>query len=178
MNSKKFYCIWVMTGTEDEYIKDVQPLLDAPLSQCRGQLYTFGKKMKLKKGKEYIAPLFPSYVFLETDKINNIRILQSGKGFIKVLPNNNEIQPLNEDDTKLIVSILKYGTIIPIMRASFDVDDRIRILDGPFKGKEGLITAVNRRNKRVNFEVKLMNGVMVIGLTYELLQQTPKMFNN
>ena len=158
-----------MTGAEEEYIKDIQPLLDDPKSQIKGKLYNFGKKMKLKNGKEYTATLFPSYVFLETDKIEDIQILQKGKGFIKILPNNNQIQPLNEDDTNLILSILKYGMVIPIMHATFDVNDKIVILDGPFKGKEALVTAVNRRNRRVNFEVKLMNGVSVIGLTYDLM---------
>ena len=161
-----------MTGCENEYVKDVQPLLDDPRSLLQGKLYNIGKQMKLKKGKEYIEPLFPSYIFLETDKINNIQPLQKGKGFVKVLPNNNEIIPLNEEDTDLILSLLKYGTTIPIMHACFDVNDRIVILDGPFKGKEGLVTAVNRRNKRINFEVKLMNGVIVIGLTYELMQKS------
>ena len=129
--------------------------------------------MRLKNGKEYTAPLFPSYIFLETDELNSkdLRLLQKGRGFIKILPNNKEIQSLSPDDTELILSIIKFGTVIPIIHATFDVNDKIVILDGPFKGKVGLVTAVNRRNKRVNFEVKLMNGIAVIGLTYEVMDR-------
>ena len=57
---------------------------------------------------------------------------------------------------------------------SFDLNDRIVILDGPFKGKEGLVTAVNRRNKRVNFEVNLINGTKLIGLSYEIMKKNDK----
>ena len=160
-----------MTGSESEYIKEVQPLLDAPSSTCKGKLYNLGKQMKLKSGKEYIEPLFPSYVFFEAEQLDDYSILQKGPGFLKILPDNKEIHPLDKTDKILILSILKYGTVLPILHASFDVNDRIVILDGPFKGKEGQITAVNRRNKRVNFKVKLLNGVVVIGLTYELIQK-------
>ena len=173
---KKFYCLWVITGSEEDYVKDVQPLLDDPESPIQGKLYNLGKQMRLKNGKEYTAPLFPSYIFLETDQLNSkdLRLLQKGRGFIKILPNNKEIQSLSPDDTELILSIIKFGTVIPIVHATFDVNDKIVILDGPFKGKEGLVTAVNRRNKRVNFEVKLMNGIAVIGLTYEVMDRVDK----
>ena len=173
---KKFYCLWVITGSEEDYVKDVQPLLDDPESPIHGKLYNLGKQMRLKNGKEYTAPLFPSYIFLETDQLNtkDLRLLQKGRGFIKILPNNKEIQSLSPDDTELILSIIKFGTVIPIVHATFDVNDKIVILDGPFKGKEGLVTAVNRRNKRVNFEVKLMNGIAVIGLTYEVMDRVDK----
>ena len=66
---------------------------------------------------------------------------------------------------------------MPVLHVSFDVNDRIRILDGPFIGQEALITAVNRRNKRINFEVELMNGSRLIGLTYEVVgkvEQRPR----
>lgn len=171
--AKKLYCLWVKTGFEDDFIKEIQPALDPDFGEnkCSGKLIFLGKQMRLKSGKEYTDPLFPGYVFFEADRTEDFSVLQKGKGFIKILPQNADPQPLCEKDSELVYSFLKYGDVIPIVRVQFNVNDRIEILDGPLKGKEASIVAVNRRNKRVNFEVRLMNGMHILGLTYEIVKK-------
>lgn len=170
---KKLYCLWIKTGLEEKYIEEIQPALDSDFSEnkCSGKLIFLGKQMRLKSGKEYIDPLFPGYVFFEADCAEDFAVLQKGKGFIKMLPQNAVPQPLCEKDAELVYSFLKYGDVIPIVRVQFNVNDRIEILDGPLKGKEASIVAVNRRNNRVNFEVRLMNGMHILGLTYEIVKK-------
>ena len=94
-------------------------------------------------------------------------LLCEGAGFIRILPQNNDVHPLSENDLEIIQAILKFGTIIPIVHATFDVNDKIQLLDGPFNEIEAKVVAVNRRNKRVNIQVEFMNGIRLIGLTYE-----------
>lgn len=166
---KTFYCIWVKTGFEEEYVRQVQENLDSPDSPLKGTLYFFQKKMRLKTGKEFFTPFFPGYVFFETDELTeeNQSPLYEGQGFIRILPQNNDVHPLSENDLEIIRAILKFGTIIPIVHASFDVNDKIQLLDGPFKEIKAQVVAVNRRNKRVNIQVEFMNGMRLVGLTYE-----------
>lgn len=166
---KNFYCIWVKTGFEEEYVRQVQENLDSPDSPLKGTLYFLQKKMRLKTGKEFFTPFFPGYVFFETAELNedNLSLLCEGAGFIRILPQNNDVHPLSENDLEIIQAILKFGTIIPIVHATFDVNDKIQLLDGPFNEIEAKVVAVNRRNKRVNIQVEFMNGIRLIGLTYE-----------
>ena len=171
---KHFYCLYIRTGSEWDFVKEIQPELDSPDTPCNGKLYCLGKQMRLKSGKEYIDSIFPGYVFWETNSLDGLYVLQKGKGFLKILPQNSDPRILSEKDVDLIRSFLKYGMIMPIVHVDFDVNDRIQILDGYFKGQEALVKAVNRRNKRVNFEVELMNGTHIIGLTYELVKKLDK----
>ncbi|MBQ5998537.1 MAG: KOW motif-containing protein [Treponema sp.] len=171
LKKTEFYCLYIKNGSEWNYVKEVQSVLDSPDTPCTGKLYCLGKQMRLKTGKEYIDTLFPSYVFWETDSLDGFSFLQKGKGFVKILPQNSEPKTLSAPDVELIQSFLKYGTVMPILRVTFDVNDKIKILEGPFKGQEGLVKAVNRRNKRVNFDVELMNGSSLIGLTYEIVKK-------
>lgn len=168
---KKFYCLYIKTGSEWNYVKEIQPVLDSLETPCTGKLYCLGKRMRLKNGKEYIDALFQSYVFWETDSLDGFSFLQKGKGFVKILPQNNEPKSLSDEDVELLQSFLKYGTVMPILRVTFDINDKIQILDGLFNGQEALVKAVNRRNKRVNFDVELMNGSRLIGLTYEVVKK-------
>ncbi|MDD5789781.1 MAG: hypothetical protein PUE30_04585 [Spirochaetia bacterium] len=168
---KNFYCLYIRTGLEWDFVREMQPVLDSGESPCRGRLYCLGKQMRLKNGKEYIDTIFPSYVFWETDSFEGFSVLQKGKGFVKILPHNSEPAPLNSTDVSVVCSFLKYGTVMPILHVDFDVNDKIQILDGLFKGQEGLVVAVNRRNKRVNLEIQFMNGTRIIGLSYELIKK-------
>ena len=58
-----YYCIWVRTGFENKFIEKLQPLFDAVPNEQNGKLHCIGKQMRLRSGKEFIAPLIPSYIF-------------------------------------------------------------------------------------------------------------------
>ena len=167
----KFYCIWVKTGFENKFVENIQSLFDSVPDEQNGKLYCIGKQIRLRNGKEYIDPLIPGYIFWETDNISRIQDIKDEDGFIDFLPNDNGIKPLSAKDTELVTSFLKYGSVIPIVNVQFDVNDRIVIIDGLFKGMEGFISDVNRSNKRINFAVTLMNGKRVLSLSYQEIQK-------
>lgn len=166
---KHIYCLWIKTGEEESYIKEMLPAINSPKTGLNGLLYFFKQQKKLKNGKEYSEPFFPSYVFFETNESDPIKLkkLSKGNGFISFLPNNKEISPLNPHDSEIIMSIITHGSIVPIVHATFDINDRIQILDGPFKDVTAKVIAVNRRNKRVNVDVEFLNGIRQFGLFYE-----------
>ena len=166
-----YYCIWVKTGFENKFIEKIQPLFDSAPDEHNGKLHCIGKQMRLKSGKEYIDPLIPGYIFWETDNLSRIQDIKDEEGFIGFLPNDKDIKPLSARDTELVTSFLKYGSVIPILNVRFDVNDKIVIVDGLFKGMEGFISDVNRSNKRINFEVTLMDGKRILSLSYQELQK-------
>ena len=166
-----FYCIWGRTGFENKFIEKIQPLFDSVPGEQNGKLHCIGKQMRLRSGKEYIEPLIPGYIFWETDNLSRIQDIREEDGFIDFLPNDNVIKPLSAKDTELVTSFLRYGSVIPIINVEFDVNDRIVIVDGLFKGMEGFISDVNRSNKRINFEVTLMDGKRILSLSYQELQR-------
>ena len=166
-----FYCIWVRTGFENKFVEKLQPLFDSVPDEHNGKLHCIGKQIRLRNGKEFIDPLLPGYIFWETDNISRIQDIKDEEGFIGFLPNDKEIKPLSARDTELVTSFLKYGSVIPIVNVQFDVNDRIVIIDGLFKGMEGFISDVNRSNKRINFEVTLMNGKRILSLSYQELKR-------
>ena len=51
-----FYCIWVRTGFEKQFIEKVQAVFDSFPEENNGKLYCVGKQMRLKSGKELFYP--------------------------------------------------------------------------------------------------------------------------
>lgn len=166
-----FYCIWVRTGFENKIIEKIQAFFDSVPEEQNGKLHFIGKQMRLRNGKEYIDPLIPGYIFWETENISRAQYIKKQEGFIDFLPKDKVIKPLSFKDTEIVKSFLRYGNVIPIVNVQFDVNDRIVIVDGLFKGMEGFISDVNRSNKRVNFEVTLMDGKRIISLSYQKIQK-------
>ena len=164
-----FFCISVMTGTEEGYREHVQTALDAPDAPFKGNVHFLRKQMRLKNGKEYFEPFFPGYVFLETEETDaaRLRAVTAGKGFIRFLPSNEDIRPLAAGDRDIVSAILQFGTTVGIVPVTFDVGDRIVILDGPFRERTGSVIAVNRRNRRLNIRLDFLSSARIIGLTYE-----------
>ena len=81
------------------------------------------------------------------------------------------MKPLSAKDTDLVTSFFKYESVISVVYFQFDVNDRIVIVDGLFKGMEGFISDVKRSNKRINFEVMLMDGKRILSLSYQKIQE-------
>ena len=166
-----YYCIWVKTGFENKFVEKIQSFFDSLPEEHNGKLHCIGKQIRLRSGKEFIDPLLPGYVFWETNNLSRIQDIKDEEGFIDFLPNDNGIKPLSARDTELVTSFLKYGSVIPVVNVQFDVNDRIVIVDGPFKGMEGVISDVNRSNKRINFAVTMMNGKRILSLSYQEIQK-------
>ncbi|MCR4899308.1 MAG: hypothetical protein K5907_00645 [Treponema sp.] len=171
-NKTRFYCIWVRTGQEEDFIKDIEKILNDDALPLKGKLYFLKKDMRLKNGKEYQDPFFSGYVFFETQNPeDDFTFLKKGRGYIRILPKKDEIQSLNTCDLGIVKSIISFGSTIPIVHVNFDENDRIKLLDGPFKNMSGKVTSVNRRNHRVNLSMEFMNGIKMVGLTYEEVEK-------
>jgi len=146
-----------------------QSALDDSEYPLKGKIHFLRKQMRLKTGKEYFEAFFPGYLFFETEEVDPKKLIKLAgfAGFLRFLPSSTEINPLSRKDLNIVTSLLQFGSTIGIVPVSFDENDRIIIQDGPFKNISGKVIAVNRRNKRVNIELDFMNGIKVIGLSYE-----------
>lgn len=169
-----FYCVSVFSGFEEKYEKELKLVLDKDDSVLKGNVYLFRKKMKLKNGKEYEDLFFPGYIFFETEETDKIllkSILSNQKGFIKLLPSNKNISPLDISDSGIIQNLLRFGSTIDYVPVTFNEGDRIVILGGPLKNIPATIVSVNRRNKRINVRLDFLNNVSIFGLTYQEIQK-------
>lgn len=168
-----FYCISVLTGLEEKFRASVERLLSGENAAFSGTLHLLKKRMRLKSGKEYYEAFFPGYVFLESLESDPAKLaaLSKGKGFIRFLPSSRTISPLHGKDLAVLNTILKFGSTVGIVPVTFNNEDRVIITDGPFKDFSGKVVAVNKRNRRINIQIDFMDGVRVVGLSYEVVKK-------
>ena len=68
----EYYCIMVVSGKEENYKKKAKELL-ALRAELHSSVQFFTKSMKTSKGEPYQEAVFPGYVFLKTDSLEQVK---------------------------------------------------------------------------------------------------------
>ena len=161
-----YYCIMVKTGSEEKFRNAATEKL--ALKGDKSKLYFFKKKMRARKGPDFEEPLFPGYIFMETEKLerSSVEVLKTVNGFYHFLFDNAAPQKLQGNDLEYFSVFRKSGEMLGISKAKFDENQRIVIVEGPLKGFEGKIIRVNRRCKRVTVEIDMFGYNKKVDLCY------------
>jgi transcriptional antiterminator NusG len=169
-----YYVVQVRTRTEKEYIQRAEPVTVS----AESRLVWPRRALKIRKGgawRETIAPIFPGYVFLEAEGIP-VGLYQSMKkipGFIRFLRNNQNITPLNKQDSDLLLHFLSFGETVDKSKVYFDVNNRICAVSGPLKGLEGKVVKVDRRKGRAKVKLDLCENSFLVDFGFEDIEKVP-----
>jgi transcriptional antiterminator NusG len=167
------FALHIKTGTENKTKKQMEEKLPP-------EVHAFSPERELiirKKGKNHkeSKAMFPGYLFLEAEEVNGqlLSLLKSIPGFYQVLPSNKHIEPIPPNDLQFLNSLFNKNYIASISKASFDENNKIQIISGPLKGKEGMIIKVDRRKGRAKIIVKAFEKEHYVDLGFEVIAQVP-----
>lgn len=126
--------------------------------------------------KKEIKPLFPGYVFVESEA--------SGKEFIKSMGSlryhsQDYIQIVRYSDTEIAMresekSMLQYlcnDDHCIESSSGIMVGDNICITDGPLKGREGILGKVNRHKRQAWIEIEIMGEIRLVSVALEIIDK-------
>lgn len=124
----------------------------------------------VKRGE---VPVFPGYIFLEGDTIRaeTYQKLKRLPHFLRFLPDNEDIRPLNSEDKRVIAQLVSYGDVVQPSRVTFDENSRILVLEGPLKGLEGRISKVDRRKGRAKVKLDLYDDSFEVDFPFESMEK-------
>ncbi|MBQ7158094.1 MAG: hypothetical protein IJS09_01530 [Treponema sp.] len=160
------YCIMVKTGAEEQFKTVAAEKLGS--SDATAQFYFFKKQMHARAGTNFLEPLFPGYIFMETEnlEVESVEALKKIKGFYHFLFSNDSPQKLQGYDLDYFERFRRSGELLGLSKVTFDKDQRIVIVGGPLKGFEGNIIRVNRRCRRVTVEIDMFGYSKKVDLCY------------
>lgn len=171
-----YFAIQVLTGDESRYLRRVDQSLrlgDFPRNTIR--LWWPRRRMFIRRrGKRLrtLTPLFPGYLFLESPDVTPelYRMLKRTESFVRFLPDNHDITPLDHDGTMILRHFLSFGEVVKESRVIFDANNRIVVKEGPLKGLEGQIVKVDRRKGRAKVKLDLYEESFRIDLAFETME--------
>ena len=168
----QYYAIQVMTRSEDDYQKlAALQLPERPLIVPK-RMMSIRRRGKTRKE---LLPVFPGYVFMAAEdllsELDAYWVLRRTSGFIRFLRNNASPTPLSEGELSLLRHFMSFGEYADTSKVSFDENDRIVVLKGPLKGREGRIRKVDRRKGRAKVALDMCETGFLIDLSFEVVER-------
>jgi len=166
------YVIQVATGEEDKFLQ----IWESRKGGSDVSVYWPKREIIIRRqGKKIksIEPVFPGYVFVEAEEIDNSTFYEFRKipCFYRFLKDNHNIIPLPDSEQRVIFQLTKFGRIIGKSTAKYNENDKIAVLDGPLKGLEGLIVKVDRRKRRVKVRLNMYEDSFLVDFAFDLIEE-------
>lgn len=132
------------------------------------------KHMKKYRGQWHHIEevLFTGYVFLITDKINDLFYhLTKIPELTKLLGNDGQnIYPLTQQDAALIQRFVKEDYIVN-MSIGYIEGDKVYITEGPLMGYEGLISKIDRHKRLAYLDINLFGQQLSTKVGLEIISK-------
>lgn len=166
-----FYALQIWTGSEARFLA----LAEQKVQGANARLLWPRRSLRIRRlgaWHESLAPIFPSYVFLQADFFDPALYagLKRVPGFVRFLPSNEKIAPLERRDQDLLSHFLSFGEIVKKSVAYFDENKSIRIVSGPLKGLEGKIVRVDRRKGRAKVRLAMYDNSFEVDFGFDSLE--------
>jgi transcriptional antiterminator NusG len=165
-----FYALQIWTGNEARFVA----LAGRKLAGSGVRLVWPRRSLRIRRGgiwRESVAPIFPSYVFLQSPEVDPDLYagLKRTPGFVRFLPSNEALAPLEQKDQGLLTHFLSFGEVVQKSAAIFDENKRIRVISGPLKNLEGRIVRVDRRKGRARVRLEMYEDSFEVDFGFEAL---------
>lgn len=121
-----------------------------------------------KNGKRKVVSrkLFPSYVFVKLIYSNEIwYLLTNTRGVTGFVGPSGKALPLSDEEvTRMHLEKVEVLNI-------FEIEDNVRVLDGPLEGYVGVITELDRKNQKAKVNVSMFGRETPVQLEFNQFEK-------
>jgi transcription termination/antitermination protein NusG len=177
---RKWYAVQVFTGQEQK----IKGYLDAEIDrlgirdQIANVLIPSEEVIEMRDGKKKSKRrvFFPGYMLLEADLTKEIKhLILNTPSVINFVGPNNDPTPLTQTEVSRILGRVDKVRDKATVEVPFQVDDAIKVIDGPFKDFTGFIKEVNREKRKLKVMVSIFGRSTPVELDF--LQVTTDLSN-
>ena len=171
-----WYVIQTMAGKEQELVGTIRKMV--PPDSYESCFFLKRQLLKRLGGAwlEITETLFPAYVFVETDKPEEIFFqLKKVPEFTKLLGDTvEEFIPLEESEQDFLEVLCRNGKaegqdkLVKLTRVWLGADGKVERLDGPLEYFKGQIVRVNLRKRYAMIEIPLRGKMQTVLLGIRL----------
>lgn len=173
---------WYTLKVQPEREEKIRDLLEERIrnqglgSSIRRILIPTERMAEIRGGKKRIVEqkTYPGYLFAEMDLTDDTWYLISETTGITgfVAPNPREPVPLTEDEISKILKDMDEKKEQPKPKVEFEVEQRVRIKEGPFQNYEGIVEEVFPEKGLLRVNVHIFGRSTPVELEYCQVERT------
>ena len=168
-----WYVIQTQTGKEEK----IKQLIEA---RVPGEFYEdvriiYYESKRKYEGKWHLEKktMFPGYLFIVTDRIDDVRIgLKKVPELTKVLGYGDEIVPITAKEEAFLDRISNDEHTVEMSYGIQD-GDRIIVRQGVLKGMESIIRKIDRHKRKAFIEVEILGELRQVEIGLEIVEKRP-----
>jgi transcriptional antiterminator NusG len=165
-SSAAWYAIWTRSHCErivaqQLLAKGFQPFLPEMVVRARQQ----------ETAPIVQRPMFPGYLFLKhsMEKRSYIEILKA-RGVVRILEGGwNRLTPIADEEMSAIERVIDSGAPV-LSQPYFQNGDRVRVVEGPLAGVEGLFVRDKKNRGRLVVSVKLLQTSVAVEVDCDFVE--------
>ena len=169
---KNWYVLRAVSGKEAKVKESIEAemkhneLLSSHVSQV---LIPMEKKSSTRGGKRVVKEKIslPGYVLVEAELIGDVahtlRFIPNVLGFLGGLDNPS---PVKQSDINRMLGNAEDAELENDMFVPYEVDDTVKVTDGPFSGFSGIIEEVNAEKHKLKVMVKIFGRKTPLELSF------------
>lgn len=183
METSWWYVLFVKSNTENRVIADITRAFVARDTNYQLEAFFFktekyyrSKKAKMLAQKYSKRPLFPGYVFLETNMPANdflgefSNYIRDAADIIKILKSGEDNIALPIEERRKL-EFLYRGKRCLEHSVGYIIGDNVVITAGPLIGREGLIKHINRHNRDALIEIDMFGRKLSVKVALEIVSK-------
>lgn len=167
-----WYVIQVRSGREHEIADKCRMFIDQKiLQECFIPEYVHNKRFK-GAWHQVKDVLFKGYVFMITDRVEDLFIeLKKIPDLTKMISKKKDIiYPLKDGEIEFLKTFAGNEHVVD-MSTGFIEGNRIHIMEGPLKGKEGMIVKIDRHKRLAYISIEIFNDIQTAKIGLEIISK-------
>lgn len=167
--TRGWYALFVATGQEERVKKNLECLLGDEINFVipTRQL----KERKAGQWHQVRRKLFPGYILLKGIMTEEIYYkIKKAPGLVKILRDEAEPLQISEREIHMYTQMFDEEGNIGVS-ALYKSNDKIRVMEGPLMGQEGLIDMVIARKGRAKVKLQFLGEERIVELGIQVIDK-------
>lgn len=166
-----WYVIQVMTGDEKNTV-DMCKVIVQESNEHEFFIPEADRKKRVKgKWHNIRKPMFPGYVFISTENIDELyEELKNVPKLTKVLGTDHTITPISQSEENLIKRLTNKQHVAEVS-VGYIEGDRLIISEGPMVGMEAMVKKINRHKRIAVLSITMFGNSTDVTMGLEVLRK-------
>ena len=168
---KKWYVVHTQTGSEDKAKLALESrIASSQMQEFFSQVVIPTEQIsEVRSGKKKISlrKFFPGYLLIEMELTESTWLLvKTTPGVTGFIGTGKKPSALTADEVGNILERTQEAKVKPSPKVSFDIDEPVRVTDGPFENFNGVIEEVHPDKQKIKVSVSIFGRSTPVELEY------------
>ncbi|MFA7276808.1 MAG: transcription termination/antitermination protein NusG [Pseudobdellovibrionaceae bacterium] len=130
--------------------------------------------IEIRRGQKVNAErkVFPGYVLAKIDMSDEIwHLVKNTPKVTGFLGAGNKPSPISEKEAQRLMTQLQEGIEKPRSTISFDIGEKVKVMEGPFASFEGMVEEVDSEKGRVKVSVSIFGRATPVELEFAQVEK-------